>query len=143
MIEKTTSQEVYMQSPKKEVVIPKGGSKPLAPYSPGIRAGNFVFTSGQIGLDPETNSLVEGGVAAQTRQALTNLKTLLESAGSGLDQVVKVTVYLENLDDYGAVNEVYGTFFTQDPPARSALAAVELPIGALIEIEAIALVKEF
>jgi 2-iminobutanoate/2-iminopropanoate deaminase len=131
-----------MQSPKKEVVIPKGGSKPLAPYSPGIRAGNFVFSSGQIALDPATGKLVEGGVEAETRQALTNLKAVLEAAGSGLDQVVKVTVFLNDINDYGAVNEVYGTFFTQDPPARSAFQVGNLPIGALVEIEAIALVKE-
>lgn len=131
-----------MQSPKKEVVIPKGGSKPLAPYSPGIRAGNFVFSSGQIALDPATGKLVEGGVEAETRQALTNLKAVLEAAGSGLDEVVKVTVFLKDINDYGAVNEVYGTFFTQDPPARSAFQVGNLPIGALVEIEAIALVKE-
>jgi 2-iminobutanoate/2-iminopropanoate deaminase len=131
-----------MQSPKKEVIIPKSGSKPLAPYSPGIRAGTLVFTSGQIGLDPATGKLVAGGIEAETRQALTNLKAVLEAAGSGLDEVVKVTLMLDDINDFGAVNEVYGTFFTQDPPARSAFQAGKLPIGALIEIEAVALIRE-
>ncbi|MGD8456878.1 MAG: RidA family protein [Anaerolineales bacterium] len=131
-----------MQSPKKEVIIPKGGSKPLAPYSPGIRAGNLVFTSGQIALDPATGKLVEGGIEAEARQALNNLKAVLEAAGSNLDKVVKVTVFLNDINDYGAVNEVYGTFFTKDPPARSAFQVANLPAGALIEIEAVALVKE-
>jgi 2-iminobutanoate/2-iminopropanoate deaminase len=131
-----------MQSPKKEVIIPKGGSKPLAPYSPGIRTGNLVFTSGQVALDPSTGKLMEGGIEAETRQALTNLKAVLEAANSSLDDVVKVTVFLNDINDYGKVNEVYGTFFTQDPPARSAFQAAKLPISALVMIEAVALVKE-
>lgn len=130
-----------MQSPKKEVIIPKGGAKPVAPYSPGIRVGQFVFTAGQIAIDPKTGQLVKGGVGAETRQALTNLKTILEAAGSDLYHTVKVTVYLNDMDDFGTVNEVYGTFFKEDPPARSAVQSAKLPLGALVMIEAVALVK--
>lgn len=127
---------------KKQVLIPEGGAKPLAPYSPGIRIGEFVYTAGQVALDPETQTLVEGGVAAQARQALKNLVVILEAAGAGLDDVVKTTVFLTDMKDYGPVNEVYGEFFTNDPPARSAVAVVGLPIGALVEIEAVAIVKD-
>jgi 2-iminobutanoate/2-iminopropanoate deaminase len=130
-----------MQIPKKEVIIPKGGAKPVAPYSPGIRVGQFVFTAGQIALDPETGQLVGGGVQAETRQALTNLKAILEAAGSDLDRAVKVTVFLNDMNDFSAVNEVYGTFFNEAPPARSAVQSAKLPLGALVMIEAVALVK--
>lgn len=131
-----------MQAPKKEVIIPKGGAKPVAPYSPGIRVGQFVFTAGQIALDPATGQLVKGGIQAETHQALTNLKAILEVAGSDLDHTVKVTVFLNDMDDFGAVNEVYGTFFKEAPPARSAVQSPKLPLGALIMIEAVALVKD-
>jgi 2-iminobutanoate/2-iminopropanoate deaminase len=131
-----------MKNSKKEVVIPKGGAKPLAPYSPGIKYNPFIFTAGQVGIDPETGKLVEGGVQAETRQALENLKKILEAAGSDLDHVLKTTVFLNDINDYGAVNEVYGTYFTIDPPARSALQVGKLPLGADIEIEAVAVVKE-
>jgi 2-iminobutanoate/2-iminopropanoate deaminase len=132
-----------MSNPKKEVIIPEGGAKPLAPYSPAIRlGGHLVFTSGQIGLDPATGKLVEGGIEAETRQALENLKALLKAGGAGIDSVVKATIYMADLDDYGKVNAIYGEYFKDDPPARSALEAVRLPIGALIEIEVIAFVKE-
>ena len=130
-----------MQTPKKEVIVPKGGAKPVAPYSPGIRVGQFVFTAGQIALDPETGQLVEGGVEVETRQALTNLRAILEAAGSDLDHTVKVTVFLKDMDDFGEVNEVYGTFFKEDPPARSAVQSPKLPLGAQVMIEAVALVK--
>jgi 2-iminobutanoate/2-iminopropanoate deaminase len=128
--------------PKKKVIIPKGGAKPLAPYSPGVRVGEFVYTSGQVALDPSTGKLVEGGVAAQAKQALKNLQAVLEAAGACLEDVVKTTVFLTDMNDYGPVNEVYGEFFTSDPPARSAVAVAALPIGALVEIEAVAVVKD-
>jgi 2-iminobutanoate/2-iminopropanoate deaminase len=131
-----------MQTPKKEVILPKGGAKPVAPYSPGIRVGQFVFTAGQIALDPETGQLVEGGIQAETRQALTNLKAILEAAGSSLDDAVKVTVFIKDMDDFGAVNEVYGNFFKENPPARSAVQSAKLPLGASVMIEAVALVKD-
>jgi 2-iminobutanoate/2-iminopropanoate deaminase len=126
----------------KEIIIPAGGSKPLAPYSPGIRSGRLVFTAGQVGLVPGTRDLVAGGVAAQARQALENLKTILEAGGAGLETVLKTTVFLADMNDYAAVNDVYAEFFSEDPPARSAVQVAALPIGALVEIEAIAEVRE-
>ena len=126
----------------REVVIPEGSAKPLAPYSPAILVGgNLVYTSGQVGIDPAIGKLVEGGVAAQAKQVMENLKVLLEAAGAGFDSIIKTTVFLSDMADYGAVNEVYGSYFSDDPPARSAVAVVGLPIGALVEIEAIAIVK--
>lgn len=125
---------------KKEVIIPKGGAKPLAPYSPGIRVGPMVFTSGQIGLDPETGKLVPGGVKAETRQALDNLSKILESAGSSLAQVVKITVYLKDISDYGLVNDVYAGYFDDDPPARAIIQGA-LPAGACVEFDAVAVVE--
>ncbi|MDH3942617.1 MAG: Rid family detoxifying hydrolase [Anaerolineae bacterium] len=124
---------------QKQVVIPEGGAKPLAPYSPGIKAGMFLYTAGQIGLDPDSQTIVEGGVAAQAKQSLENLKKILEAGGASLDSVVKVTVFLQDIADYAAVNQVYGEYFTADPPARSAVAVTGLPAGALVEIEAVAL----
>lgn len=102
---------------------------------------HLVFTSGQVGLDPTTGKLVEGGVEAQARQVMLNLKAVLEAAGSDMDHVLKCTVFMQDMNDYGAVNAVYGEFFAEDPPARSAVQVAGLPIGALVEIEAIAFVK--
>ena len=127
---------------KKNVIIPAGGAKPLAPYSPGIRHGKLVFTSGQVGIDPATGQLVAGGVAAQARQALLNVESVLEAAGCGMKDVIKCTVFMRDMSDYGAVNDVYGEFFTKNPPARSAVAVLGLPIDALVEIEAIAIRKK-
>ena len=126
----------------REVVIPEGSAKPLAPYSPAIVVGgHLVYTSGQVGIDPEIGKLVEGGVAAQAKQVMENLKVLLEAAGAGFDTVIKTTVFLADMNDYGVVNEIYGEYFGDEPPARSAVQVTGLPIGALVEIEAIALVK--
>ncbi len=122
----------------KEVVAPEGGPKAIGPYSLGIIANHFVFTAGQIGLDPETGNLVPGGVQAETRQALVNLRTILEEAGSHLDLVVKTTVFLRDIQDFAAMNEVYAEFFSQNPPARSAVQVAALPKGAAVEIEAVA-----
>ncbi|MBN2503363.1 MAG: RidA family protein [Anaerolineales bacterium] len=130
-----------MQTPQKEVIIPTGGAKPLAPYSPGMRAGQFVYTSGQIGLDPATGKLAPGGVQAQAKQALENLKAVLEAAGASLESVVKVTIFMQDIGDYAAINEIYGSYFTADPPARSAVQVAALPAGALVEVEAVALVN--
>ena len=130
-----------MQTPEKEVIIPQGGAKPLAPYSPGIRWDQLIFTSGQIGLAPGTGKLVPGGVEPETRQALENLSKILEAAGSSLAQVLKVTVYVKNIEDYGLVNQVYAEFFTEKPPAR-AIVQGDLPAGALVEFDAIAVTKK-
>lgn len=131
-----------MQTPKKQIIIPEGTTKPAAPYSPATKFHHFIFTAGQVGIDPSTGKLVEGGVKAETKQALENLKKILEAAGSDLDHVMKTTVFLNDINDYAAVNEVYGTYFVDNPPARSALQVGKLPLGADVEIEAIAVAKE-
>jgi len=130
-----------MPSHQKEVIIPAGGAKPVAPYSPAIRMNHLVITSGQVGLDPPTGKLVEGGVKAQTHQVMRNLKAVLEAAGSDLSHVLKCTVFMQDIQDYGTINAVYGEYFKEDPPARSAVQVAALPVGALVEIEAIAIVK--
>jgi 2-iminobutanoate/2-iminopropanoate deaminase len=130
-----------MQPPEKEVIIPEGGAKPLAPYSPGIRWEQLVFVSGQIGLDPDNGKLVIGGVETETRQALMNLSAILVAAGSSLAQVLKVTVYIRDIDDYGRINQVYAEFFTENPPARAIVQGV-LPAGAAVEFDAIAVTSQ-
>lgn len=113
----------------------------IGPYSQAIRVGNIVYTSGQIPLDPTTGAFVEGGIKEQTRQALTNLKAILEEAGTSMDNVVKTTVFMANMDDFADMNAIYAEFFTEPYPARSAVAVKTLPKGALIEIEVIAEAK--
>ncbi len=120
------------------VIVPEGGAKPLGPYSPGIRAGRLVFASGTTGMDPKTSSLVEGGVAAETRQALANMSKVLEAGGSSLGSVMKTTVFMTNLQEFATMNEVYGEVFDTEPPARSTIQVAALPGGASVEIEAIA-----
>jgi 2-iminobutanoate/2-iminopropanoate deaminase len=131
--------KVIDQPPQREVISTEKAPAAVGPYSQGIRAGHFVFTAGQLGIDPNTGKLVEGGVQAQARQALTNLREVLEAANSSLDRAVKVTVFLKDINDFKAVNEVYAQFFTQDPPARSAVQVAALPLGGMIEIEAVAI----
>jgi len=107
------------------------------PYSQAIIANGFVFCAGQVAYLPGTRNLAEGGIQGQTRQALTNIKSVLEAAGSGMDKVVKTTVFLSDINNFAAMNEVYATFFGSQPPARSTVQVI-LPLGALIEIEAVA-----
>lgn len=114
----------------------------LGPYSVGVTGGPFVFTSGQLGLDPKTNSLVEGGVESETRQALQNLKVVLEAANSCLGNVVKTTVFLRDMADFAKMNAVYGEFFSENHPARSAVQVAALPKNAAVEIEAIAMTNK-
>ncbi|MCF0202211.1 MAG: RidA family protein [Bacteroidaceae bacterium] len=114
----------------------------VGPYSQAIVANGFVYASGQIPLDPATGSLAEGGIKEQTRQALTNVKSDLSAAGTDLSHVVKTTVFLDNMDDFAAMNEVYAEFFRQPYPARSAVAVEKLPKGALVEIEVVAVAKD-
>lgn len=119
-------------------------SAPLAPpavgpYSHAIVANGFIFTAGQVGLVPGTRQLVAGGIEAQTAQALENIKAVLQAAGSDLNQIVKTTVFLANMDDYVAMNEVYAQYFWRTQPARSAVQVAKLPLGALVEIETVAL----
>lgn len=123
----------------KKVVSTDNAPAAVGPYSQGITANGFVFTAGQVPLDPATGELVEGDIQAQARQSLANIKAVLEAAGSDLARVVKVTVYLADINHFSAVNEVYAEIFEgTDPPARSAFQVAALPLGARIEIEAIA-----
>jgi 2-iminobutanoate/2-iminopropanoate deaminase len=126
-------------SANKQIVTTDKAPKAIGPYSVAVRTSGLVFASGQIGLDPATGELVVGGLTAQVRQVLTNLKHVLEAADSGLEHVVKTTVCLKDMNDFPGVNAAYGEFFVQDPPARSTIAVAELPKGALVEIEAVAL----
>ncbi len=121
----------------REAIVTAGAPPALGPYSQGIKANGFVFTAGQLGLDPATGKFVEGDVTDQARRALLNLKAILEEAGSGLDKVVKVTVFLKDINDFKSVNEVYKSFFPAPFPARSAFAVAALPLGGLVEIEAV------
>jgi 2-iminobutanoate/2-iminopropanoate deaminase len=130
-----------MTAKKIEIIIPAGGAKPAAPYSPGIHYGDLVFASGQVGIDPATGKLAEGGVQAEARQCLENLKMVLEAAGSDMDHALKCTVFMVDIADFQTINEIYATYFTGNPPARSAFQVGALPFGALVEIEAIAAVK--
>jgi len=111
----------------------------IGPYSQAVHTGNMVFTAGQIGLDPATMEIVSGGVEAETRQVLNNLKQVLEAAGSGLDYVVKTTVFLRDMNDFPKMNAIYAEFFPENPPARSAVEVTALPKGVAVEIEAVAL----
>ena len=110
----------------------------IGPYSQAIEVNGFVFASGQIPVDPATGNFVEGGVKEQTRQCLTIAKHVVEAAGTDLCHVVKTTVYLDSMDDFAAMNEVYAEFFAQPYPARSAVAVDRLPKGALVEVEVLA-----
>lgn len=112
--------------------------KPVGPYSQAIVSDPYLFCSGQVGLDPATGELVEGGIEAQTERALANLRAVLEAAGLGPGAVIKTTVFLSSMEDFSAMNEVYARFFTDPPPARSTVAVKELPKGALVEVEVIA-----
>jgi 2-iminobutanoate/2-iminopropanoate deaminase len=123
----------------KEIVKTESAPNAIGPYSQAVRAGGFVFCSGQIPLDPATGEFVPGGIQEQTEQVLRNLMAVLEAAGTSLDRVVKTTVFLSNLNDFGAMNEVYGRFFGENCPARSTIEASRLPRDAGVEIEAIAL----
>ena len=114
--------------------------KAIGPYAQAIKVGGFVYTAGQIPIDPKTGNFVEGGITAQTRQVLENLKAVLEAAGSSLDQVVKATLFLKNVADFAAMNEVYAEYLGNAKPARSTVAVAELPRGALVEIDLVALV---
>jgi 2-iminobutanoate/2-iminopropanoate deaminase len=114
----------------------------IGPYSQAIRAGGFVFASGQIPIDPATGEFVKGGIAEQTEQVLKNLAALLEAAGSGLDKVVKTTVFLADMKEFAQMNEVYAKYFKDTPPARATVAAAGLPRDARVEIEAVALLSE-
>jgi len=124
----------------RETVSTDNAPKAIGPYEQAIKVGEFVYTAGQIPIDPKTGNLVEGGIKEQTRQVLENLKAVLEAAGSSLDRVVKATVYLKNIADFAALNEVYGEYLGKAKPARSTVAVADLPRGALVEIDFVAMV---
>jgi len=123
---------------KRETVGTAGAPAAIGPYSQAIRAGDFLFCSGQIPLDPSTGKMVEGGIAVQTERVLRNLEAVLAAGGGSLASVVKTTVYLADLGDFPAMNAVYGKFFPQDPPARATVEVSKLPAGARVEIDAVA-----
>ncbi|NOY98919.1 MAG: RidA family protein [Chloroflexi bacterium] len=126
----------------KKVVKTDKAPRAIGPYSAAVRIDSLVFTAGQIAIDPATGELVGGGIEAETRQVLTNLKHVLEAAGSSLEHVVKTTVFLADMADFPKLNAVYAEFFTEDPPARSTVAVKTLPKDVRVEIEAIALIAE-
>ena len=123
----------------REIIKTERAPEAIGPYSQAVVAGGLVFASGQIPIDPATGQFVPGGVAEQTEQVLRNLSMVLEAAGSGLGRVVKTTVFLADMGDFAAMNEVYGRYFEREPPARATVEAARLPRDARVEIEAIAL----
>ncbi|HEV7684735.1 MAG TPA: RidA family protein [Pyrinomonadaceae bacterium] len=123
----------------KEIIQTEHAPNAIGPYSQAVKANGLVFASGQIPIDPQTGQFVPGGIAEQTEQVLKNLAAVLEAAGSGLDRIVKTTVFLADMEEFAAMNEVYGRFFTDSPPARATVEAAGLPRAARVEIEAIAL----
>ena len=125
---------------KKDVIHTDKVPKAIGPYSQAIRSDSMIFTSGQLGLDPVSGELVTGLVEGQTRQSLTNLKNVIEAAGSTLGHVVKTTVFLKDMIDFPKMNAIYAEFFGENPPARSTVAVAGLPKGGLVEIEAVALI---
>jgi|SRR5579883_594710 2-iminobutanoate/2-iminopropanoate deaminase len=125
----------------KHAVSTPGAPAAIGPYSQAVRSGDFLYTSGQVGLDPATGAVVEGGIEAQTTRAIENLKAVLEAAGTGLKNVVKTTVFLKNMGDFAAMNAIYGRYFAPEgvvAPARSTVEVARLPKDGLVEIEAIA-----
>ena len=122
----------------KKIIATTAAPAAIGPYSQGIDGGSVVITSGQLPIDPATGAFAEGGVAGQTRQSLENVKAVLAGAGLTMENIVKTTVFLKDMNDFAAMNEVYATFFPSEPPARSAVEVARLPKDVLVEIEAIA-----
>ncbi len=123
----------------REVISTPDAPKAIGPYSQAIKAGGFVFTAGQVALDPATGQVIAGDVAAQTECAMKNLAAVLKAAGSGFEKVVRCTVFLKSMNDFAAMNEVYGRYFSAAPPARSTVEVARLPKDTLVEIDVIAL----
>ena len=123
----------------RDVVSTKDAPQAIGPYSQAIKINGFIFTSGQIAIDPATNQIIQGDVAAQTERVLKNLEAILKAAGSGLERVVRTTVFLKNMGDFAAMNEVYGRFWKSAPPARSTVEVARLPRDVAVEIDVIAL----
>ena len=132
--------EIESMPAVKDIVATDRAPRAIGPYSQAVRAGDLVFASGQIPIDPATGEFVAGGVAEQTEQVLRNLTAVFEAAGVGMNQIVKTTVFLADMDDFTVMNEVYGRFFSVEPPARATVQAARLPRDARVEIEAIAVI---
>lgn len=124
----------------REIVLTDRGPKPIGPYSQGIKVNGLLFVSGQVSIDPKTNEFMSGDIAQQTERTLENVKGIVEAAGSKLSHVIKTTVFLKNMSDFAAMNEVYARYFSSAPPARSTVEVARLPKDALIEMEIIATV---
>lgn len=122
----------------KDIIATDSAPAAIGPYSQAVRAGNLLFSSGQIALDPSTGEMLDGGVEAQTRRVLDNLTAVLEAGGATRESVLKVTIYLQNMSDFARVNAVYGEYFGAEPPARACVEVSALPKGALVEMDAIA-----
>ena len=122
----------------KDIVLTDRGPKPIGPYSQAVKSNGFLFASGQVALDPRTNEFVAGDIRQQTERVMANIKGILEASGVHLNHVVKTTVFLKDMDDFAAMNEVYGKFFAVAPPARSTVQVARLPKDALVEIEIVA-----
>jgi 2-iminobutanoate/2-iminopropanoate deaminase len=122
----------------KDIVLTDRGPKPIGPYSQAVKANGFLFVSGQVALDPKTGEMLAGSIGEQTERTLQNLKGIVEASGSNLGHVVKTTVFLKDINDFAAMNEVYAKFFTAAPPARSTVQVARLPKDALVEIELVA-----
>jgi 2-iminobutanoate/2-iminopropanoate deaminase len=125
----------------RDVISTPDAPKAIGPYSQGIRANGFIFVSGQVAIDPATQQVIAGEVAAQTARVIQNLSEILEAAGSGLGKVVRTTVFLKNMNDFAAMNEVYGKYFSAAPPARSTVEVSRLPKDVLVEIDVIAVAE--
>ncbi len=123
----------------KRIVRTEEAPQAIGPYSQAVVGGGFVYVAGQLALDPGTGQLVPGDVRLQTKRVMENIKAILESAGSSLARVVKTTVFLRDLNDFGAMNEIYGSYFQEDPPARSTVQVAKLPRDGVVEIEVVAL----
>ena len=123
----------------KEIIATEKGPKAIGPYSQAVKANGFIFTAGQIAFDPATGQLIEGDAARQTARVLENLKAIVEAAGSSLERAVKATVYLKDMNDFAAMNEVYARYFPKEPPARSTIEAARLPRDVRVEIDLIVL----
>ena len=128
--------------PRKQVISTENAPAAIGPYSQAVRVGDLIYSAGQIALVPETGKLIEGDIETQTHQVMENLAAVLQAAGSSLTQVVKTTIFVTNISDFAKVNQVYGSFFQDDPPARSTVQVAALPLGANVEIEVVATLVE-
>ena len=128
-----------MPRTSKEIIKTEKAPKAIGPYSAGVKTDNFIFTAGQLGIIPESGNIIEGGIESETKQALTNIKNILEEAGSSLSMVVKTTVFMRDMNEFSQMNKIYADFFPENPPARSTVQVAALPKNAAVEIEAVAL----